>query len=91
MKRFILVLGLIFISVNVFASEEYYINRKRYDKLGDIWFNNDYSRPVTYEVNGNQIKGSDGSYYTIYGQQEIYDNKTGKSYIINGNTISPMH
>ena len=91
MKRIILVLVLILVPISTFASDEYYINGKRYDKLGDTWFNNDYRNPVTYKVNGNHITGSDGSSYTIYGQQEIQDNNTGKSYIINGNTIRPMH
>lgn len=87
MKNLILILVLFLIPINAVAADDYYYDGRRYDRMGDKWFNNDYHNPVTYEVNGNQITGSDGSSYTIHGQQEIQDTRTGKVYMIDGNRI----
>ena len=98
MKNIILILVLFLIPVSAVADGFYtdnrfnggFSNNTYYDKTGESWFNNNYQHPVTYEVDGNHIKGSDGSYYTIQGGT-IQNDTTGKTYQINGNILSPLN
>lgn len=91
MKNLILVLVLLLIPVSAGAFDyDYSYNHTTYTREPDgSYFNNDYRHPVTYEVKGKSIYGSDGSDYTIY-DDCIQDNRTGKKYQVNGNIITPL-
>lgn len=58
--------------------------------IGDTYYNNNYSHPVSYTKQDNQIYGSNGKSYTQFGNT-IQDNSSGKTYQINNNLIQPLY
>lgn len=77
--------------ISQMPTSQYSSTYNAYSNIGGTYYSSNPHNPVSYEIQGNKIYGSDGSSYTKFGNTIQSNSPPCNTYQIQNNIIKPLY